>query len=60
MGLGFCQAISAVVEKLFSSKEDRAETLSRHMRFYNTENNWGAMILGATCALEEELSLIHI
>lgn len=59
MGLGFCQAISAVVEKLFTSKEDRAATLSRHMRFYNTENNWGAMILGATCALEEERAMGH-
>jgi len=54
MGLGFCQAISAVVEKLFTDKEERAQTLTRHMRFYNTENNWGAMILGVTCALEEE------
>lgn len=59
MGLGFCQAISAVVEKLFPRKEDRAETLSRHIRFYNTENNWGAMILGATCALEEERAMGH-
>ncbi len=59
MGLGFCQAISHVVEKLFPKKEDRAETLSRHIRFYNTENNWGAMILGVTCALEEERAMGH-
>jgi mannose/fructose/N-acetylgalactosamine-specific phosphotransferase system component IID len=59
MGLGFCQAISNVIEKLYPKKEDRAETLTRHMRFYNTENNWGAMILGVTCALEEERATGH-
>lgn len=57
MGLGFCQAISAAVEKLFSDPAEKANTLTRHMRFYNTENNWGAMILGATCALEEERAM---
>lgn len=59
MGLGFCQAISAVIEKLFPEKEERAAALSRHMRFFNTENNWGAMILGATVALEEERAMGH-
>lgn len=57
MGLGFCQAISNVIEKLYPEKEDQKEALTRHMRFYNTENNWGAMILGTTCALEEERAL---
>lgn len=59
MGLGFCQAISGVIEKLFPKQEDRQETLSRHMRFFNTENNWGAIILGVTCALEEERAMGH-
>lgn len=57
MGLGFCQAISNVIEKLFPKKEDREAALTRHIRFYNTENNWGAMILGITCGLEEERAL---
>ena len=57
MGLGFCQAISHIIEKLFPQKEDQQKSLSRHMRFYNTENNWGAMILGVTCALEEERAM---
>jgi mannose/fructose/N-acetylgalactosamine-specific phosphotransferase system component IID len=57
MGLGFCQAISNVIEKLFSRQEDKEKALVRHMGFYNTENNWGAMILGITCALEEERAL---
>ncbi|GHV63822.1 PTS fructose transporter subunit IID [Spirochaetia bacterium] len=57
MGLGFCQAISNVIERLFPKDEDRAAALTRHMRFYNTENNWGAMILGVTCALEEERAM---
>lgn len=59
MGLGFCQAISGVIEKLFPGKEDRQAALTRHMRFYNTENNWGAIILGVTCALEEERAMGH-
>lgn len=57
MGLGFCQAISNVIEKLYPDKEEKSAALTRHMRFYNTENNWGAMILGTTCALEEERAL---
>jgi mannose/fructose/N-acetylgalactosamine-specific phosphotransferase system component IID len=57
MGLGFCQAISNVIEKLFPKQEDKEKALVRHMRFYNTENNWGAMILGITCALEEERAM---
>lgn len=43
--------------KLFPGKEERAEALTRHMAFYNTENNWGAMILGATCAMEEDRAM---
>lgn len=57
MGLGFCQAIANVIVKLFPGKEERAEALTRHMAFYNTENNWGAMILGATCAMEEDRAM---
>jgi mannose/fructose/N-acetylgalactosamine-specific phosphotransferase system component IID len=57
MGLGFCQAISNVIEKLFPKEEDKKAALTRHIRFYNTENNWGAMILGITCALEEERAM---
>ena len=59
MGLGFCQAISNVLEKLFPKKEDLEAALTRHMRFYNTENNWGAMVLGISCALEEERAMGH-
>lgn len=57
MGLGFCQAIANVIVKLFPKEEDRKETLTRHMAFYNTENNWGAAILGATCAMEEDRAM---
>lgn len=57
MGLGFCQAVSSVVMKLFPDKEEQKQTLTRHMRFFNTENNWGAMIIGTTCALEEERAM---
>lgn len=58
MGLGFCQAIANVIVKLFKDdKKELSATLTRHMRFYNTENNWGAMIIGATCALEEDRAM---
>lgn len=54
MGLGFTHSISNVLEKLYVNDEERlSEALTRHMMFYNTENTWGAIILGVVISLEE-------
>jgi PTS system mannose-specific IID component len=39
---------------LYTSKEDRAEALKRHLEFFNTHPYVAAPIIGVTLALEEE------
>lgn len=54
MGLGFTHAISHVLKELYpNDKENLSEGLSRHLTFYNTENTWGAVIMGIVASLEE-------
>ncbi|WP_349948223.1 PTS system mannose/fructose/sorbose family transporter subunit IID [Lacrimispora sp. BS-2] len=54
MSLGFCHAMTPVINRLYKTKEERASALKRHMVFFNTENNWGAFIPGIVCSMEEE------
>ena len=54
MSLGFCQAMIPAINKLYKTKEERAEAMKRHLVFFNTENNWGAFIPGLVCSLEED------
>jgi len=53
-GLGFTHGMIPVIEKLYDSKEDKAEAMRRHMVYYNTENNWGATIVGIAASMEEQ------
>ena len=54
-GLGFCHAMVITINKFYKTDQAaRAEALSRHMAFFNTESNWGAMIPGIVVSLEEE------
>lgn len=55
-GLGFCHAISVVIKRLYTDKEEISAALTRNMAFYNTENTWGSIIIGVTAALEEEIA----
>ena len=52
MSLGFCHAMVPVINRLYDTKEERAEALKRHLVFFNTENNWGAFIPGMICYME--------
>lgn len=54
MSLGFCHAMTPIINRLYDSKEERAQALKRHMVFFNTENNWGAFIPGIVASMEEE------
>ena len=54
MSLGFCHAMVPVINRLYDTKEERAEALKRHLVFFNTENNWGAFIPGMICSMEED------
>lgn len=55
MSLGFCHAMTPVINRLYSdNKEERIKALRRHMLFFNTENNWGAFIPGLVASMEED------
>ena len=52
--LGWAYALIPAIKKLYTSKEDRADALERHLEFFNTHPYVAAPIIGVTLALEEE------
>ena len=54
MGLAFCHVVEPILKKLYKNDdEEYKRALKRHMQFYNTEPQLGALIPGITIALEE-------
>ena len=53
-GLGFAHAMKPVIEYLYTTVEDRAAALKRHLIFFNSEPQFGALVPGAVIAMEEE------
>ncbi|MCD8369578.1 MAG: PTS system mannose/fructose/sorbose family transporter subunit IID [Clostridiales bacterium] len=51
---GWCFAMIPAIKKLYSTKEDQAAALKRHLEFFNTHPYIASPILGVTLALEEE------
>ena len=52
--LGWAYALIPAIKKLYTSKEDQAAALERHLEFFNTHPYIMAPIMGVTLALEEE------
>lgn len=54
MGLAFCHVMEPILKKLYKNNPDEyRKALQRHMQFYNTEPQLGALIPGITIAMEE-------
>ena len=51
---GWCYAMIPAIKKLYSSQEEQAAALKRHLEFYNTQPYVSAPVLGVTLALEED------
>ena len=51
---GYCYAMIPAIKRLYTTKEEQAEALKRHLEFFNTQPYVAAPILGVTLALEEE------
>jgi len=51
---GWAYAMIPAIKKLYTTKEDRALALKRHLEFFNTHPYIASPILGVTLALEEE------
>ena len=55
MSLGFCHAMVPIMKRLYGDdKEELSKGLTRHMSFFNTENQFGALIPGMVASIEEE------
>lgn len=55
MSLGFCHAMVPIMKKLYGDdKKELSKGLTRHMSFFNTENQFGALIPGMVASIEEE------
>lgn len=54
MSLGFCHAMLPILKRLYPNKDDLADAMTRHMAFFNTENQFGALIPGMIASVEEE------
>lgn len=52
----FAHSMAPVIEKLYTTKEEKADALKRHLSFFNTEPVCGSVIHGITIAMEEQKS----
>jgi PTS system mannose-specific IID component len=53
-GLGFAHALKPAIEHLYPDRAERAAALQRHVTFFNSEPQFGAMVPAAVIALEEQ------
>jgi PTS system mannose-specific IID component len=53
-GLGFAHTLKPVIEHLYKSVEERAAALKRHLTFFNSEPQFGALVPAVVIAMEEE------
>lgn len=53
-GGGFAHAMTPIIRKLYKSKQDISNALKRHLTFFNTEVNIGAIIHGIIISMEEQ------
>ena len=53
-GTAVAMAMAPIIKKLYPNQEEKAAGLKRHLTFFNTDPNFGAVILGGTIAMEEQ------
>ena len=53
-GLGFAHAMKPAIEYLYLRRAERAAALQRHVTFFNSEPQFGAVVPAAVIALEEQ------
>ena len=57
--LGWAFSLIPAIKKLYTTKEDRAAALTRHMEFFNTHPYVASPIIGVTLALEKNVPMVH-
>ena len=53
-GTAVAMAMAPIIKKLYPDPDEKAAGLKRHLTFFNTDPNFGAVILGGTIAMEEQ------
>lgn len=57
-GIGFCTGMVPALEEIYKDdKEGLIEAMKRHAMFFNTDHDFGGMILGMCIAMEEQKKL---
>lgn len=57
-GIGFCTAMIPCLDKIYKDdKEGMIEAMKRHAMFFNTDHDFGGMILGICVSMEEQKKL---
>ncbi len=56
-GLGFAHAMAPAIDRLYTKRDEVAAALKRHLVFFNTEPNVGAVVHGVAVAMEEQRAL---
>lgn len=51
--MGFAYSMTPILEKLYNTKEEKAEALKRHMEFFNITVYFSTLVLGIVTAMEE-------
>ena len=51
---GWCYAIIPAIKRLYTTKEEQAAALKRHLEFFNTQPYVASPVMGVTLALEED------
>ncbi len=52
--MGFCVSMIPVIKRFYSSKEDQAAALKRHLEIFNTQPWVRSAVMGVTAAMEQE------
>ena len=53
-GTAVAMAMAPIIKKLYPNQDEKAAGLKRHLTFFNTDPNFGAVILGGSIAMEEQ------
>lgn len=52
--IGFAVSMMPAIKRFYTKKEDRAQALTRHLEFFNTQPWVASSIMGVTAAMERE------
>lgn len=55
-GTAFAMSMGPIIRKLYKTKDDISSALKRHLTFFNVEPDFGAVIHGVVCSMEEKKS----